>query len=467
MWLNNYNLKDTIAAIATFPSTSALGVIKISGSKALSIVAKIFLPKNKKNIKEEKTYTLHYGWIVDRFSKEKAPRIIDEVLVSIMRGPYSYTREDVVEISSHGGIVVLNKILSLVLKGGGRLAQPGEFSYRAFIKGRIDLIQAQAILDIVEAKTERFLLSSTRQLKGDFSSKLNTIKDLLRNLVYKLEAYINFPDDQIIINLKELRGVLRKTKNTLKRFLEDSRDCRIFREGIQCVICGKANVGKSTLFNCLLKEERAIVTHIPATTRDVVEETINIKGLPVVISDTAGILEPKDFVDKKAIEKSYRKLKEADIVLFVLDTSQNLSKDDFSLWEKIKEKNVIFVINKIDLKKGLEIKKLKPSRKPIVRISALKHIGINKLEEAIFKLSYRKSLRTESNQFILSQWQEDILKRILIKIDEADGLIQKGYSYDFIILPLKESLEEIGKLMGENISEEILKEIFSKFCIGK
>ena len=445
-----------------------MGVIKISGEKALSIVSRIFLPRGKKNIKEVPTYTLHYGWIIDStFKRNKRNQIIDEVLVSIMRKPHSYTREDVVEISSHGGIIVLNKILSLVLKEGARLAQPGEFSYRAFVNGRIDLSQAQTIVDIVEAKTERALFALSRQLKGEFSYCFNQIKGLLKDLLYKLEAYLNFPDEDTNINTEEIKVGLKKAKQQLGRFLEDSRESRIFREGIRCVLCGRVNVGKSTLFNCILKEEKAIVTHIPRTTRDAIEDTVSIKGLPIVLSDTAGILEPEDFIDRAAVEISYRKIREADIVLFVVDASVNFNKQDLILWEKIKDKNVIFVVNKIDLKQKLNINKLKVYGKPIVRISALKKTGIRDLENVIFKMSYKKKTDTGGNRFLLAKWQEDIIRRVLAKMEEASNLIDKGYSYDFILLPLREILDEMGKLTGENVSEEILSQIFSKFCIGK
>jgi len=373
----------------------------------------------------------------------------------------------VVEISSHGGIIVLNKILSLVLKEGARLAQPGEFSYRAFVNGRIDLSQAQTIVDIVEAKTERALFALSRQLKGEFSYCFNQIKGLLKDLLYKLEAYLNFPDEDTNINTEEIKVGLKKAKQQLGRFLEDSRESRIFREGIRCVLCGRVNVGKSTLFNCILKEEKAIVTHIPRTTRDAIEDTVSIKGLPIVLSDTAGILEPEDFIDRAAVEISYRKIREADIVLFVVDASVNFNKQDLILWEKIKDKNVIFVVNKIDLKQKLNINKLKVYGKPIVRISALKKTGIRDLENVIFKMSYKKKTDTGGNRFLLAKWQEDIIRRVLAKMEEASNLIDKGYSYDFILLPLREILDEMGKLTGENVSEEILSQIFSKFCIGK
>ncbi len=468
MKLSNYNLSDTIAAIATFPAPAALGVVKISGRKALPIVSKIFLPRGKKNIKKVPTYTLHYGWIIDSaFRKKRKNQIIDEVLVSIMRKPYSYTREDVVEISSHGGAVVLNKILSLVLKEGARLAQPGEFSYRAFVNGRIDLSQAQTIVDIVEAKTERALFALSRQLKGEFSYYFNQIKGLLKELLYKLEAYLNFPEEDTNINIEEIKIGLKKTKRQLARFLKESRDSRIFREGIRCVLCGKVNVGKSTLFNCLLKEEKAIVTHIPRTTRDAIEETVSIKGLPIVISDTAGILEPEDFIDTAAVEISYRKIREADIVLFVLDASVNFDKQDLTLWGKVKDKNVIFVVNKIDLSQKLNIDKLKTYGKPIVKISALNKTGIKELENTIFKMSYKGKVNIASNRFLLAKWQEDIIRRVLVKIEEASNLIDEGYSCDFILLPLREMLDEMGKLAGENVNEEILSQIFSRFCIGK
>ena len=473
MPVRGYNTKDTICAIATFPSTAALGVIKISGKNALSVVHSIFLPKKNKNIKKAKSYTLHYGWIVQSSNGEakafntKHKKIIDEVLVSIMRAPYSYTREDVVEISSHGGILILNKILSLVLKSGARLARPGEFSYRAFLNGRLDAIQLQAIADIVEAKTEKALFSLSRQLKGDFSKVILAVKDELKSISTLLEACINFPDEGIEADLPHINRRLKEISSKIKSFLDKQSVSRVLHKGVRCVICGNANVGKSTLFNRILKKERAIVTHMPGTTRDIVEETVNIKGALLSIYDTAGILETKDVISKIAIKKSYMKIEEADLVIFMLDASRRIGSKDLSLLDKIKNKNIVVVINKIDLPQRLNYAQLSKIKKPVVKISALKNIGIGKLEKAIFNAVYTKGLRDENNIVILAQWQAQVLRDILFHLNEAENFIDKGFTVDFVSFALRNALDDLSKLSGERIDDDILNSIFSNFCIGK
>jgi tRNA modification GTPase len=461
--LKDYNLKDTVCAIATFPSKSALGVIKISGKKSLDIVSKIFLPKKKKDIKKAKTYTLHYGWIIDKSKKKEV--FIDEVLVSIMRAPFSYTREDVVEISSHGGILVLNKILELILRNKARLALPGEFTYRAVINGRINLLEAESILAIVEAKTQNTLDFAVRQLKGEANKKFEELKNQIKEVFVQTESLINFPEEEIEIPLKDIERDLEKIEKQIELFLKTTQFSDILKEGLKCVICGKANAGKSTLFNRLLKQERVLVSRIPGTTRDVIEETIDIRGVPLRIYDTAGIFEPKDLITKKAIEKTKKTFQEADLVIFVLDGSRPLNKDDFFLWEKVKNKNTILVINKIDLKQ-----RLKPDifedNIPKVYLSALKNIGIKDLEEMIFKMVYQKGLDRESLLF-LSNFQKEILLKVKKKLIEAKNFLKEGYSIDFVNFSLRECLDELRKLTGEVFCEEILESIFSNFCIGK
>ncbi|MCD6583182.1 MAG: tRNA uridine-5-carboxymethylaminomethyl(34) synthesis GTPase MnmE [Candidatus Omnitrophica bacterium] len=469
-FLKEYSLNDTIAAIATYPAKSALGVIKISGKKALEILSKIFISKGRKDIKKLPTYTLHYGWVIEKkFHSEKSEReeVLDEVLVSVMRAPCSYTREDVVEISSHGGILVLNRILELVLKKGARLANPGEFSYRAFINGRIDLVQAQSILDIVEAKTEQGLLAATTHLKGKISKKIEEIEEKLRNIFSQIEASIQFPEEEVEIPFEDIKRDVRRLKKELEELVKASREGQLIKEGVKCVICGRANVGKSTLFNRLLQEERVIVTEVPGTTRDVIEENINIKGIPLRIADTAGILEPKDLIDKVALEKSLKKIAEADLVLFLLDYSQPLSREDYLLLDKIKDKNVILVINKIDLKKGLDLNEVRKFNKPRVKLSALRGEGFSNLEKVIFKnLLGRTTLRGYDLVF-LAHRQKELLSQAFSSLSQGIDYCEQGYSLDVIGLLLKEALDSLAKLTGKVVEEEVLKEIFSRFCIGK
>ena len=476
--IKDYNTKDTIAAIATYPASSALGVIKISGKRAFPIISKIFSSQKKKDIKKAKTHTLHYGWIRNgiKGSSSKGPGarvqgqggngVLDEVLVSIMRSPFSYTREDVVEISSHGGTLVLNKILERILDEGARLALPGEFSYRAVKEGRIDLLQAESIRDIVEAKSEEGLKAAIRQLKGEKSKEIDRLKERLKELFVKTEALINFPEDEVDISLGQIKSELKIIKDNIDGILAASEEAKILREGLKCVICGKTNAGKSTLFNRLLKEERVIVSRYPGTTRDVIEETINIRGVPLRIYDTAGILEPKDLVTRKAVEKSAKAFSEADLVILVLDGSKTLGKDDYFLLEKIKDKNAIFIINKSDLTQKIQLDKLASFSVSKIKISALCDKGLKKLEEAVFKIVYKKGIKREDAIF-LSQYQKQSLEAARKSILAAYQYMEKGYTVDFINFSLKESLDNLAKLSGKVLADEVLHDIFSNFCIGK
>jgi tRNA modification GTPase len=493
--LKDYNSADTIAAIATFPSPAALGIIKISGKKAIPIISKLFLSRNKKDIKKVKTYTLHYGWIIAPSTKRilrldlrsrsgqvahsvknNTPHvIIDEVLVSVMRAPNSYTREDVVEISCHGGVLVLNKILQLILRQGARLALPGEFTYRAFIKGRIDLIKAQSILSIIDAKSEQSLALAGAQLKGNFSAKIAQLQKYLKGIFAETEAFINFPEDEVKIDLFTLKKRLVTVERRLSLLLQGSKEAQVLKEGLRCVICGRTNVGKSTLFNCLLGEERVIVSRLPGTTRDVIEETINIRGIPLKIYDTAGILEPRDLIDKKAIKKTMQSFREADLIILVIDGSRPLSKDDIFLFEKVNnsisnkennEKNILTVVNKSDLKQKLCLKNIATFGNYKVKLSALKKKGIKDLEQAIFNLVYKKGIRKEDIIF-LGAWQRQALRRAQENICAALKFLQDGHPADFVNLSLNEAVVNLSRLSGEVYSEDIIEDIFSKFCIGK
>lgn len=469
--LKDYKLADTIAAIATFPSKSALGIIKISGEKAISAVSKIFKPAKQKDIKKAKTFTIHYGWITEKSkgksqkSKRGKESIIDEVLVSIMRAPNSYTREDVVEISSHGGTVVLNKILDGLTNQGIRLALPGEFTYRALVSGRIDLLQAESISSIVEAKTENALGIASSQLAGKMSLHLKDLRGRLKDLFVQTESLINFPEDLEFSPLN-LKGKIERIDKEIDNLIEGSSEGKILQEGLKCVICGKSNAGKSTLFNLLLGQERVIVSRIPGTTRDVIEETINIRGVPLRIYDTAGILEPKDLVTKKALEKTKNIFDEADLVIFVLDASRKFDKDDSFLFDKVKNKNTIFVINKCDLDNKIDLEKLAKVKGAKVKMSALQNTGLGKLERAVYDNVYSSSLDRQDLVF-LSKCQSQFLGRVKINIQKIKEYLKDGQTLDFINFELKDALENLGKLSGEILSEEVLENIFSQFCIGK
>jgi len=463
--LKNYKLGDTIAAIATFPGKSALGVAKVSGSKALAIASKVFKPYRKKNIRGVKTHTLHYGWIVDK-GKGGKEEIVDEVLLSVMRKPSTYTKEDVIEISSHGGVAVLNKILELVLKQGVRLALPGEFTYRALVGGRIDLLQAESIRGIVDAKSEGALALASSQLRGGATLKVKQLKKELKELFVQTESAINFPEEDVDISSLNLEMRVKALVERVDNLLAGSQEAEIMCEGLKCVICGKANVGKSTLFNRLLKEERVIVSRLSGTTRDVVEETVNIRGVPLRIYDTAGILEPKDLITKKALKKALRIFSECDLVILVLDGSRRLDKDDSFLLKKVKNKNVIFVINKSDLTQRLNLKKIPKAGGAIVKMSTLKSRGLGGLEDAVYRKVYREGVDRESIIF-LSQYQRQILGKLGSSLNQIKVFLKESRPIDFINIELKICLDNLGRLSGEVFSEEILKSIFSNFCIGK
>ncbi|MCK9614598.1 MAG: tRNA uridine-5-carboxymethylaminomethyl(34) synthesis GTPase MnmE [Candidatus Omnitrophica bacterium] len=492
--LKDYNTNDTIVAIATFPSKSALGVVKISGKKAISIIHKIFIPRRKKDIRNAKTYTLHYGWIVSHSAKHMAHSVknktshvsrptsqvaIDEVLVSIMRKPCSYTCEDVVEISSHGGTVALSKILDVILKEGARLARPGEFTYRAFLNGRIDLLQAEGIRNIVEAKTDKALQTAVSQLKGESFEKFNKVKQAIKDVFLSTEVDINFPEDNTTIEFNNIKNKIKKIDANIKDILEADKKSKVAKDGLRCVICGKTNAGKSTLFNCLLQEERVIVSEIPGTTRDTIEETINVKGIPLCIYDTAGILTPRNFIEKKALEKSSKVFNEADLIMLVLDGSRHLEKDDLFLLNKIENlhnkknnnaadnvKGIIIIINKSDLKQKLNLKNVSRLKGFRVKLSALKKEGIEHLEEAIVKVAAQFGSKREDLVF-LNKYQSEILKDVYKDIQEAQIYLSQGREVDLVNLSLKNALDNLGKLTGEVFCEELLENIFSQFCIGK
>ena len=457
-FLKNYNRVDTIAAIATFPAASALGVVKISGKKALNIVARIFKPHKKKNIRHIKTYTMHYGSIVDRHDK-----VVDEVIISLMRAPGSYTCEDVVEISSHGGVLMVNRILGLVLRHGARLALPGEFTYRAFLNGRISLAQAQAVGDIVEAKSEAGLNLAVKQLRGEHFDQLEKSKQNLKELFSEGEAYLNFPEDDVAFSLIKLTKKIDCLTGELEQLLNGAQEARLLKEGLRCVICGRANAGKSTLFNRLLKEERVIVSRIAGTTRDVVEETIIVGGVPLKIFDTAGIITASDLLTKKVLLRSRQAVDCADIILFVADGSRPVNTDDLALIARIKDKPVVTVVNKIDLKQKIDIKAL-PGK--IVYLSALKNQGIPALEKAVHGLVYQKGIDRHDLVF-LSQYQSVILQDVIAHLARAKEFLLERASFDMVNACLREALESFGRLTGEVKCEEVLADIFGKFCIGK
>jgi tRNA modification GTPase len=455
------DLTDTIAAISTPIGEGGIGIVRISGEDALKIADRVFIsPGGKPSV--FKTYTIHYGRIVER------GKVVDEVILTVMRAPKTYTREDVVEINCHGGIVALRDVLELVLKNGARLAHPGEFTKRAFLNGRIDLAQAEAVIDVIRAKTDSALRLGLNQLKGGLSGEINKYRELILGILVQLEASIDFADQEISgVDLKDLSGKIEEIGNSLKSLIENSRPARILREGIHLVICGKPNAGKSSLLNALLKEERAIVTPLAGTTRDTIEEVIDIKGIPVRIVDTAGILEPRDLVEKKALMRSKKEIAAADLVVILFDGNKRLSKEDAFLIKKLKTKTVIAVINKIDLRQKIERGKVLSEFKNVIDISAKRSKNIVSLEKMISDLIYGGlALNTES-VMAGNLRHIQLIRKAQKNIAQAGESLDNKLPLEFIAQDIKESLGFLDEILGKKFSADLLDKIFSKFCIGK
>ncbi len=454
---------DTIAAIATPLGIGGLGIVRISGEKAEEIAKRLFVPRSSQN--NLQSHRLYHGEIVD--PREGTP--LDEVLLVMMRRPHSYTGEDVVEIHCHGGILILQNVLQAVLREGARIAEPGEFTKRAFLNERLDLAQAEAVADLIESQTHKGMSQALGQLKGRLSTEIGKLRDDLIELLSSVEASIDFPEE----DLEEISGemLLKRVESCsakIQRFLSTYEEGRIYREGLCTVIVGRANVGKSSLLNILLEEKRAIVTEIPGTTRDVIGEIINIKGIPLKILDTAGLRKATNIVEEEGIKVTREKLTEADIVILVLDGSQALSAEDRDIIQELRGKKVVVAINKIDLSQKLSRSEIEKEdlEGQIVEISAKEGLGIDKLKEAIFSTAVSQS--SEGSSMFINRIRHKIaLERADDSLQKAKESISKEMSPEFVALDLKLALEHLGEIVGETTTEDILDKIFSEFCIGK
>jgi tRNA modification GTPase len=457
-----HDLNDTITGIATAVGDAGIGIVRISGSNALSVAERIFLSKNKKRPSDFKTYTMHYGWVT------RGKDIIDEVILTVMRAPYSYTREDVVEVNCHGGIISLRDILDLVLENGCRMALPGEFTKRAFLNGRIDLSQAEAVLDVIKARTDSALRIGVEQLKGSLSQRLNRIREAILDLLTVIEADIDFPEDHApAADLSGILSGLKKVDARLKEILAGAKQGRIFREGISAVICGRPNVGKSSLLNALLKQERSIVTAVAGTTRDTIEEVIDIRGIPVRIVDTAGIIRPRDLIEKKAIRRTKTYIDQADLAILVFDAGRRLTKEDISLINRLKKKTVLAVINKIDLKPKIEKDRLIRTFGKVIEISARGSRNIDILEEAIAGMVYKGEVHSAESVIISNLRHIQELKKAEKFIAEAIDCVDNRLSAEFLAQDMKDAAGCLDDILGKRFTEDLLNKIFSKFCIGK
>jgi len=458
------NKSDTIAAISTPLGEGGIGIVRLSGNKALAIADKLFKGRNGIPPSKLHSYTIHYGHII------KNKEILDEVILSIMRKPKSYTREDVVEINCHGGILPLRRILDAVLECGARLAEPGEFTKRAFLNGRIDLTQAEAVINIVEAKTELALKSAISQLKGAFSKKVKELKDETLEILTLIEARLDFPEEDIDkIKKNEFIKRIKRLVSESEKLLKQSREGEILRDGILVLLIGKANVGKSTLLNRIVGKERAIVTHIPGTTRDIIEEWINIGGIPVKLVDTAGFKKIENIIDKSAREKVEEYVKDANLILFMVDGTKALSKEDREIAKIVKDKNIICLINKVDLPEKISKIKLKKliDKKKILEISALKGKGVDSVKKFIRGMVIEGDILTGESTIMVNARSRESLKDSYNALAKSLDAIKEKLSEEFIAVDLKESLNSFKKILGETVGDDILDRIFERFCIGK
>ena len=456
------NIDDTIVAISTAAGQGGIGIVRLSGNQSLVIADQMFQSHNGRKPSEFKSFTVHYGWIM----KEK--EMIDEVLLTVMKEPKSYTKEDMVEISCHGGTVPLRAILKLACDFGARLAEPGEFTKRAYLNGRIDLTQAEAVLDIIQAKTDTFLRVSTNQLKGELSTELEAIREYLMHAYVEIEALVNFPEDDIEVQARgRLKEDLQSATERVAKLLRSSEQGRILKEGIKIVLCGKPNVGKSSLLNILLKTPRAIVSEIAGTTRDTIEETAQIQGIPFQIVDTAGILEPRDVIEQEAVRRSHLSIASADLVLFIVDASQNLTDEDNQLIENIKDKTVLVVFNKCDLPARTTTNDLKKVFKNFSKVSALKKTGIEELEETIVK-SVGHNQKIDTHGLLISNVRHiNALKDCQKALQKARQNFDDNLSLEFLSEDIKMAVHHLDAITGRNIDTDLLETIFSQFCIGK
>lgn len=457
-------IDDTIAAIATAPGEGGIGIIRISGPKSLEVAEEIFFSMSGKKISEYPARTLIFGNIKDGDKK------IDEVLVAYMKGPNSYTAEDVIEINCHGGFISVKRILELVLSKDVRLAEAGEFTKRAFLNGRIDLSQAEAVIDVINAKTDKAHEVAENQLDGSLSNRIRELREKVTELLAQVEVAIDYPEEDIeFIAYTTLEEKTRELNKDIKKLYETSESGKIFREGLKTVIVGKPNVGKSSLLNSILGENRAIVTDIPGTTRDVIEEFVNIKGIPLKIVDTAGIRETDDVVEKIGVEKSMASFDTADLIIMVVDSSSELSEEDREILEKVQGKETILLLNKTDLPQVIDEEEVKKyvNEENIIKISALHNEGIEDVHDRIEAMVYKGDIKSSSNVIITNSRHKDALYRAMKSAEDAMRAIEDRMPLDFVEVDLKNIWDYLGYINGDTVSEDLLDNIFHNFCIGK
>lgn len=457
---------ETIAAVATVMAQSGISIIRISGEEAITVADKIFQTKNGRHIlRLVESHTIHYGFVYD------SNEVVDEVMVSVMKAPRSYTMEDTVEINCHGGVFITNRILELVLKSGARLAEPGEFTKRAFLNGRIDLSKAEAVIDVINSTNEFALKSSVSQLRG---SVFTVIRELREKIIYEIAFIESALDDPEHISMEgypeKLLSVLQKLLSKLKKLMDHADNGRMIKEGIKTVILGKPNVGKSSLLNLLAGEDKAIVTHIAGTTRDTLEESIKIKGIDLRVMDTAGIRSTEDIVEKIGVEKAVRFAKDADLILYVVDSSVPLDENDVEIFSLIKDKNTIILLNKTDLPVVVTEEILKAELGaffPVIKISAAENKGIDDLEEMVWKLFFKGKISFQNEVYITNVRHKELIREAYESLLMVEKSISLALPEDFYSIDLMNAYSSLGKIIGEEVEEDLVNEIFSKFCMGK
>lgn len=457
---------DTIAAISTAPGEGAIGIVRISGDLAISIASSIY-QCGTKQLEEQKTHTIHYGHIVD----PKSGEVYDEVMVSVLRAPKTFTREDIVEINCHGGIVAINRVLQLALRMGARLAEPGEFTKRAFLNGRIDLSQAEAVMDLIRAKTDKSMQLAMRQLDGQLSNLIQNLRQEILNTLAQVEVNIDYPeyDDVEEMTLQLLREKTQQVLQGIRALLNTASQGKILRDGLKTAIVGRPNVGKSSLLNVLLREEKAIVTDIAGTTRDTIEEYVNVRGVPLQLIDTAGIRETDDIVEKIGVERSRKALKEADFVLLLLNQSETLQEEDIRLLETTKGMKRIILFNKTDLPSKLSTEDIAPyaNEEEIVTTSMLNKEGIDQLEEKIAGYFFQGQMNERDATYLSNTRHIALLEKAEQALVEVQNGIEMEMPVDLIQIDFTRAWDLLGEITGDSVQDELLTQLFSQFCLGK
>lgn len=456
-------MEDTIAAIATAPGEGGIGIIRISGEHAYNILRRVFRPAHPESLENRK---MSYGHILN----PQTNSIIDEVLCVYMKGPKTYTTEDVVEINCHGGMVPLRKTLELVLQSGARMAEPGEFTKRAFLNGRLDLSQAEAVIDVIRAKTDKTFNVAMNQLEGVFSGTIKEIRKKLVDILVNVTVNIDYPDEDIEeITYEKLEKDLIEVKSEVNRLLASAETGRLIKDGLAVAIIGKPNVGKSSLMNSLLRESRAIVTEIPGTTRDTIEEYLSVKGIPVRLTDTAGIRETSDIIEQIGIEKSKKSFNQADLVIFILDCSKDFSAEDREIMEQIDEKKTIVVLNKIDLPAKIDesaVRDILPNAY-VMKTSMETQEGIGDIEEKIVSMVYDGKVSQNNSLIVTNVRHKDILVKAEKSLGDAIAMTKMGEALEFIEIDINSAYASLGEIIGETVQDDIINEVFSRFCLGK